>query len=199
MGHIANRFSMRLALRQVRVESPRALTTQAEPWSWIHPLHAIARLWHAASRIEPMPADMTSLRPLRLAKAETDRARGLALPRLGRGQHGSILIETMLAAVTFSVVGLAVLLGLQTLTESGSKTLALADAENISVNQMEDSFNRPYKRPPHTYPSVSSPSGYTVTSVAEEYVVGDANIQKIVVTVAYGESRNYVLEALRTK
>jgi len=108
-------------------------------------------------------------------------------------------METVIAIFIFSTVGTAVLTGLSTGMSSGQKTEVQSNFENIARSQMEDTFNQTYQSPPFTYPSISPAAGYTVTSVAEEYVVGDPNIEKITVTVTYNGSPNYLLEALRTK
>jgi hypothetical protein len=57
-----------------------ALTPQAEPWSWLHPLLATANLCHVPCRIEPTPVAITSRRLQWLAKAETDHVQCL-VPR----------------------------------------------------------------------------------------------------------------------
>ena len=118
---------------------------------------------------------------------------------LARDQRGAMLMETVVAIMIFGVVGTAVLSGVSMVMRSGQKTDVQSYLENIARSQMEDTFNQAYQNPPFTYPSYPAPGGYTVTSQAEEYVLGDSNIEKITVTVSYSGSPDYVVETLRTR
>jgi hypothetical protein len=44
-----------------------------------------------------------------------------------------------------------------------------------------------------------APRGYTVSAVAEEYIVGDPNVAKIIVTASRGGDDVLTLETLRAK
>lgn len=116
-----------------------------------------------------------------------------------RGSRGALLMETSIALMIFTVVAVAVLVGLSTAQRSGAKTSGQAEAENLARNQMESVFASPYLDPPATYAAVAAPAGYAVTAQAQQYVLGDTNIQTVAVTVSQGSQQLLVLEALRTK
>ena len=113
--------------------------------------------------------------------------------------RGSIMVETVVAVIAFSLVGSAVLVGLSTAHSSASRTDRQSIGENVGRNQMEYIFSLPYQSPPHTYPSVSAPPGYMVTAAAEEFVMGDPNIEKLNVTVSRDGGNILVLETLRAR
>lgn len=113
--------------------------------------------------------------------------------------RGSIMMETVMAVVVFALVGTAVLAGLSTTHSSGARTESEALAENIARNQMESIFALPYQPPPYAFPPISTPAGYTVTATAEELVVGDPNIEKVVVTVSYWGRDTLTLETLMVR
>ena len=89
------------------------------------------------------------------------------------------MVEVVVAVLLFGVVGSAVLAGLSTAHTSGARTKAQSVAENLARNQLEDVFSQPYLSPPASYNSVTTPSGYDVTAVGEEFVTGDSNVSKI--------------------
>ena len=121
------------------------------------------------------------------------------LRNLAVGTRGSLLIEAVVATTIFTIVGSAVLVGLSTTHISGAKTEEQSVAENIARNQMEQVFSLPYRDPPSTYPAIATSSGYGVSAVAEEYVVGDTNIEKVVVRVTHESEEVLVLETMRAK
>jgi hypothetical protein len=139
------------------------------------------------------------------------RARGSFLLRcLGRvsldppqvfagGSRGQVLLETAVALSVFALVGTAVLVGVSLAHTTGSRVESQSVAENLARNQMEYVFSQPYQAPPAAYPTVSAPDGYTVSAVAEEYVLGDPNVEKVVVTVNRDGQSVLVLETLRTR
>ena len=122
------------------------------------------------------------------------------LLRAARDCAGGPLIETVVALSVFAMVGTAVLVGVQTIQNSGNRTEGKAVAENLARNQMEHVFNLAYKDATSTYGSISSvPSGYVVTAAANQFVSGDLDVQKVVVTVTRGGESLLVLETLRTR
>jgi type II secretory pathway pseudopilin PulG len=116
-----------------------------------------------------------------------------------RDSQGSILLETAISITIFAMAGIAVLFGLSVMHNTGALVEAQSQAENVARNQMEHVFNVPYLEPPATYPSIVAPRGYTVSAVAEEYIVGDPNVAKIVVTASRGGDDVLTLETLRAK
>ena len=65
--------------------------------------------------------------------------------------RGSLLLETVIAVMVFSMVGTAVMAGLNTAYMSGTKIEAQSAAENIARNQMESVFSLPYQAPGSTH------------------------------------------------
>ena len=111
--------------------------------------------------------------------------------------RGVLMLEVVFAVVVFTLVGVAVLSGLSITHISGAKIEGQPVGENIARNQMEHIFSLQYQPPPHTYPSIDVPSGYSVTGVAEEYVAGDPNIEKVLVTIDRDGENILLLETLR--
>ena len=109
------------------------------------------------------------------------------------------MMEMVVAMVVLGLVGTAVLAGLSTTHMSGAKTEGQSVAENIARNQMEHIFALPYQAPPSYYSVVATPAGYAVTAEAQEYVLGDVNIEKLVVIVDRSAQQVLVLETLRAR
>ena len=59
--------------------------------------------------------------------------------------RGALLLETIIAAMVFALIGVAVLAGLNTAFISGSKTEVQATAENLARNHMESLFSQPFR------------------------------------------------------
>ncbi len=108
-------------------------------------------------------------------------------------------METVVATLVFALVGTAVLSGVSTAHTSGARTERQSKAENIARDQMEYVYSLPYVAPPAAYPAVETPPGYTVEAASEEYVTGDADISRVVVTVRHGGIDTLVLETLRVR
>ena len=98
---------------------------------------------------------------------------------------GGLLLEVVVALSLFSLVGEAIMMGLSTVHKSSSVTSEQSVAENVARNQMEQVFSLAYQVPPTSYPSVATPPGFGVTAASEEYVPGDPNMEKLVVTVSH--------------
>lgn len=111
---------------------------------------------------------------------------------------GIALLEVVIALSLFALVGIAVLVGTSTIHSSGAVTEEQSLAENIARNQMERLFSEPYQPPPSSYTSISVPSGYNVAAAASEYVPGDTNIERIIVTITHQGQHILTLETLRT-
>ncbi|MCH8206022.1 MAG: hypothetical protein IH956_03355 [Chloroflexi bacterium] len=122
------------------------------------------------------------------------------LLRVIRDRSGGPMVETVVALSVFIAVGTSVLLGIRTIQTSGNSTEGRAVAENIARNQMAHIFSLSYQDATSTYPSIADvPTDYTVTAVANEFLSGDVDIQKIVVTVTRGGRSLLVLETLRAR
>lgn len=116
-----------------------------------------------------------------------------------RNERGAILMDALIAVIAMSVLGTAVLGGLQTVRRSGFITEQQSFAENIARNQMESVFSQGYIAPPGFYAPVTVPSGYAVTSEAQVLVSGDPNIAKILTTISFHGKTGLILETLRTR
>ncbi|HLF05299.1 MAG TPA: hypothetical protein VI855_08795 [Dehalococcoidia bacterium] len=118
-----------------------------------------------------------------------------------RDSRGSILLETAIASIVFALVGTAVLSGLSVMHRTGAMVEGHSVAENVARNQMEYVFTLPYQEWPATYPTMSAeiPNGYTVTALGEEYVAGDLDVQKVVVTAARDGEGILTIETVRSR
>ena len=115
-------------------------------------------------------------------------------------RSGGPLVETVVALSVFVAVGTSVLVGVQAIQNSGGRTEGKAVAENLARNQMEHIFNLAYQDATSTYATIAGvPSGYAVAAVANSFVSGDLDVQKVVVTVTRGGESLLVLETLRTR
>ena len=133
----------------------------------------------------------------RLAEAARRRFR---VPLLTAGEpRGSLILEVLMAVVVFAVVGTAVLSGVSIAQISGSKLETQSTAENLARNQMESVFTQPYQPAPYTYTSVQLPPGYAAGAQAEEFVTGDGDIQRVIVTVSLDGQDILILETLRAR
>jgi hypothetical protein len=118
---------------------------------------------------------------------------------IGADMRGALMLDAVIAMLTFSMVGFAVMGGLSTTQLSSNAVEGQTVAENLARNQLEVAFAAPYISPPTTFTTVAVPDGYGITAVAEEYVQGDGNIQKIVVTVSRDGASVLTVETLRVK
>jgi len=70
-------------------------------------------------------------------------------------RSGGPLMETMVALSVFVAVGTGVLVGVQTIQNSGNRIEGKAVAENLARNQMEHVFNVAYQNATSTYASIA--------------------------------------------
>ena len=135
---------------------------------------------------------------------------GTPQPRLSRAgwsrfraaiqdNRGTFLLETVIASMIFSMVGVAVLSSLGTVNIAGALTEEQSQAENIARNQMEAIFDQVYREPDQTpYPAVAVSQGYSVTT-AVTHVDGntDPEVEKIALTISHHGKEVLVLETAR--
>ena len=121
------------------------------------------------------------------------------LRSLAVGCRGGLMMETVVAVMVFTAVGVAVLVGVSTTHMSGAKVEGQSISENIARNQMEYIFSLPYQEPPSTYPAIATPLGYSVVALAQEYVTGDTFVERVEVTVSHEGQVILALETLRAK
>lgn len=122
-----------------------------------------------------------------------------AIKRAIQGSEGSLLLDAVIAVAVLTLVGSAVLAGLSTTATVRASTDTTTTAQSVGRNQMEYIFSLPYQDPASSYPVLTVPQGYSVTADAEEYVVGDSDIAKVVVRVSHGSQVVLVLETLRVR
>ena len=116
-----------------------------------------------------------------------------------RDQRGTMMVEALIAISVFTLLGAAVLSGSTATRSASTRAEHAAVAENLARSQIETILAAPYQDPPHSYSTISAPSGYAVTADALELVVNDTNIAVIVVTVTLKGEPVLTLESVRTK
>ena len=112
-----------------------------------------------------------------------------------------------MAITIFASLGTALAVGIRTANLSTQEVEGQSIAEKLARNQMEYVFTQVYKNPGTnvTYASIendgdfSVDSGFNVSADALEYITGDTDIERVLVTVARDASTVLVLETLRTK
>ena len=116
-----------------------------------------------------------------------------------RDNRGTFLLETVVASMIFSMVGVAVLSSLGTVNIAGALTEEQSQAENIARNQMEAIFDQVYREPDQTpYPALTVPGAYSV-STAVTHVDGntDPEVEKIALTISHHGKEVLLLETAR--
>ena len=118
---------------------------------------------------------------------------------LVRKKTGSLLLESIISMALFTIVGTAVMSGLSTTQISGAQTERQSIAEFVARNQMASIFESVYLNIGTDYPAVTTPEGYTVTAITVEVDVlaPDPDVQKVIVTVYYGNDTVFVLETIK--
>ena len=120
---------------------------------------------------------------------------------LVRDSSGAMLLEAVIASMVFAIVGVAVLSGLSTAYDSGSRTEVQSTGENLARNQMESFFAGPYREPQQTpYPNISSvPTNYTVSGTVafEDTSSPDPEIELITISVDRAGQTIFSLQTLR--
>ena len=116
-----------------------------------------------------------------------------------REQRGAFLAEALAAVSVFTLLGTAVMTSVSATGAASQNIRVSATADTLASNQIQEILSTTYVDPPFTFTTITPPSGYSLTAVAEEYVPGDPNIAKIIVTVFYGADVAATLETLRLK
>jgi hypothetical protein len=91
--------------------------------------------------------------------------------------------------IAVGILGTAMALAVQGLA-TGSRGMGtvrdLTTAQNIARSQLEYTMSGAYCAAPCSYPTVTVPDTYTVTSEAETFLGADTNLGYVVVTVSKG-------------
>ena len=124
---------------------------------------------------------------------------GSCIKSLVREKTGSLLVESVISIALFTIVGTAVMSGLSTTQISGAQTERQSIAEFVARNQMASIFESPYLSIGTDYPAVTTPEGYAVTATTAEVDVlfPDPDVQRVIVTVSYGNDTVFVLETIK--
>ncbi len=162
-------------------------------------------------------AERTRVNSMQIGKwTATEGAKPLLkrLKSLANKERGGMLLEMAISVMVFVLVGTALLGGLSTAHISGANTETQSDAENFARNQMEYIAALPYQPLqgiPLQYqyavaPGLGIPSdtgacgageiGYCLDARGEEILIGDPNIQKVIVDVYFDGTITMTLETI---
>ncbi|MFQ5934463.1 MAG: hypothetical protein ACE5KI_07455 [Dehalococcoidia bacterium] len=115
-----------------------------------------------------------------------------------RNQHGALLLESLIAIGLLATVLAASIAGLSTGSTGVGTVHELTTAQNIARSQLEHTLNEPFCAAPCTYPSISTPTGYTVTSEAVDYDPPDPNLEQIIVSVFHESKLVLTIKGVRS-
>lgn len=100
-------------------------------------------------------------------------------------QGGVILLETLVAISVISTVVLVGVTALSTASVASREVDEQTTAGIIAISQIEFIKTQPYVTTGGSYALVDAPDGYVVANTTSGYSGGDANIQKVTVTVTH--------------
>lgn len=133
-------------------------------------------------------------------RSQSNRKASALVTALSGNHRGLMLLETIVVVMVFSLVGTAVMLGLNTTYATGEKTESQSMAENLARNQMENVFTQPFSPPGGAaYTTITPAVGYGI-AVTHEHVDPlnpDPDIEKITVTISRDSADILVLETFR--
>ena len=118
---------------------------------------------------------------------------------IAQDQRGAFLAETLAAVSVFTLLGTAVMTTVSATGAASESIRVSATADTLASNQIQEILSNPYVDPPFTFTTITPPTGYSLTAVAEQYIPGDTNIANIIVTVMYKTDVAATLETLRLK
>jgi hypothetical protein len=118
---------------------------------------------------------------------------------IAQDQRGAFLAETLAAVSVFTLLGTAVMTSVSATGAASESIRVSATADTLASNQIQEILSNPYVDPPFTFTTITPPTGYSLTAVAEQYIPGDTNIANIIVTVMYKTDVAATLETLRLK
>ncbi|MDA0798174.1 MAG: hypothetical protein O2826_03360 [Chloroflexi bacterium] len=99
-----------------------------------------------------------------------------------RDQRGALLAEALAAVSVFTLLGTAVMTSVSATGAASESIRVSATADTLASNQIQEILSNPYVDPPFTFTTITPPTGYSLTAVAEQYIPGDTNIAKIIAT-----------------
>jgi prepilin-type N-terminal cleavage/methylation domain-containing protein len=114
-----------------------------------------------------------------------------------KSQTGTTLIEVLVAIAILGVGGATYAYALSAGSVAVNNQETLAAAQNLARTQFEVIENTAYDSSGSSYSTISTPSNYSVSFKADTGVYGDANIQKITVSVYHNAGQIYVLQGYK--
>ena len=112
-----------------------------------------------------------------------NRATLARMSKLLAREKGGLLLDALIGLMLLTTVMSAAVVSIGT-GSTGVRTVdQITSAQNIARSQLEFTLNDTYYPPPYSYPTITPPAGYTVTSEAQTYAGADANLETIVITV----------------
>lgn len=131
--------------------------------------------------------------------------RWLPVQMAGAAQRGGMLVETAVAILVFSIVGVVVLSGVSTGAKSSRAIAVQSTLENLARNQIEYVLGQTFQDPEDPPaacaidPGLAIPSGYSLDCEVGEYVPGDINVASVVVTASNDDGKSLALETVRAR
>ena len=114
-----------------------------------------------------------------------------------RSERGFALVETLVAVAVLASALVVFLAGLSTGSLSTAESDRLSTAHEIARSQMELTKAAAYNAAPYTYPTATAPATYGVSAAASTMSGGDANIERITVTVTKDGVAVFSLEGFK--
>jgi Tfp pilus assembly protein PilV len=109
-------------------------------------------------------------------------------------ERGVALMEVLIAVAILSMTLVVFLGGLSTGLLATAESDRLSTAHELARSQLEYTKSSPFSTAPYSYPTVTAPSTYGVTSTASAISGGDANVQLITVQVSKDGAPVFSLE-----
>jgi len=144
-----------------------------------------------------------------LGKKRSGQGVGGLLRWLARNSPGFVLLESIIAVTIFMALGTAVMVGIRTANISTVVVEEQSIAERLARNQMEYIFAQSFAGPTGSYILLDAATlphvdftvepGYSVSFQLSEFVPGDDDIEKVMVTIARGSETILELETLRAR
>lgn len=143
--------------------------------------HRLLEWW--AHNPGPLAGSTSVVEPVFSVLLHAARVRvGAQLSRLAE-EKGALLLESLVAVGLLVTVLSATVAGLSTASISVRVNEERTTAQNIARSQLEHTMNEPFCAAPCSYPTIATPTGFTVTSDAVAYNPPDPNLETIFVTV----------------
>ena len=123
----------------------------------------------------------------------------------GAAQRGGMLVETAVAILVFSMVGVVVLSGVSIGAKSSRAIAVQSTLENLARNQIEYVLGQAFQDPDDPPvacaidPGLAIPDGYSLDCEVGEYVPDDINVASVMVTASNDEGKSLSLETVRAR